>query len=206
MKKLMINFILALLLSLSIVLSVVSITVLNDDYIKLIFSKKNIYSTIVDSLDKEYKINNKTKDYDTDQVIRDVNNYISNRYKKLDISNYDENKIYYEHIYFMQENEIKKYSYIIYALTIIFIIITGNIFLHTKKKHNLDYIFLFSSIIIIIFTGYVDIFVDFNSNILESVKYITNHILLGVGVVLLELVFLKYGNLFLHNKIKKVTK
>lgn len=199
MKKLFINMSLSILLFLSIISSLASITLLNDDYIKWVFNKNDIYSDISSSITASYTENDKIKDYDTDQVKRDIDTYISNRY--VESNSIKDKELYYNHIYFMGNNDIKKYSYIIYAITLILIILTGNIFLHTKKKHNLDMIMLISSLMVILSSGYVYVFISFNNNIIDTVINNANHILLAVGVVLFELVFLKYGNIFIHKKI-----
>lgn len=197
MKKVLINTLLIILFSLSIIFSLISLTILNDDYIKFVFDKKDIYSYIATSIENEYKKNNIEKDFDTEQVKKDVNDYISNRYEEN-----NDNDLYYNQVFFMHNNKLRTVSYVIYVITIVLIMASGNIFLHSKKYHNLDTIFLISSIIIILISGCTYIFVDLSNYILNIVLNITNHILLGVGVFFLELVFLKYTNILIHKKTK----
>lgn len=202
MKKFLVSLILSILFVITIIFSLISLTVLNDHYITFIFSKNDIYNDIAKEIVKDYEEHNISKDFDSDEVKNDLECYISKRYDKSKLS-LKKNDIYYDHITFMKEIDMKKVSYFIYSITLLFIIITGTIFVHSKRYHHLDLIYLISSVLIFIISGYIYVMIDLNNNIFNIVLKTTNHVLLGVGVFIFELVFLKYGNILIHKHLKK---
>ena len=75
-------------------------------------------------------------------------------------------------------------TYIIYLITILLIIFTGNIFNKTKKKHDIKSILLISSIILIIVYGLI--YILFNSSfILNKIVYTFDYYILFIAVLFL---------------------
>lgn len=143
MKKIL-NFILAFIFSLTIILTCFSLTVL---------SKRLQVKTIKNdtSISKKYNI-------DEDIVENDLLDYVKNDYK---ISHF-ENKEYQKNINFFKYTNFYKIRFLVYIINIIFIIVVGSIFNKTKKIHNIYTILLISSILMIIFYGFVYVLFDYN--------------------------------------------
>ena len=181
------NLLLSILLSITTVFLIISLFLFNGRFIKKVLFKHNIvdvvYKNIDNEIDEEFSL-------DKDLLEIDIIRYIDNGYflnvKGKIISN-GENKyedIYSKNIKLFNEYNIFKLKSVFYILTFIFIIVTGVLFILTKRKHNIDYILLISGIIDIIIYGVIFIFNNFNSGELIIVNTLL-HILLAIGVLFL---------------------
>jgi hypothetical protein len=181
------NLLLSILLSITTVFLIISLFLFNGRFIKKVLFKHNIvdvvYKNIDNEIDEEFSL-------DKDLLEIDIIRYIDNGYflnvKGKIISN-GENKyedIYSKNIKLFNEYNIFKLKSVFYILTFIFIIVTGVLFILTKRKHNIDYILLISGIIDIIIYGVIFIFNNFNSSELIIVNTLL-HILLAIGVLFL---------------------
>ena len=181
------NLLLSVLLSITTVFLIISLFLFNDRFIKKVLFKHNIvdvvYKNIDNEIDEEFSL-------DKDLLEIDIIRYIDNGYflnvKGKIISN-GENKyedIYSKNIKLFNEYNIFKLKSVFYILTFIFIIVTGVLFILTKRKHNIDFILLISGIIDIIIYGVIFIFNNFNSSELIIVNTLL-HILLAIGVLFL---------------------
>lgn len=181
------NLLLSILLSITTVFLIISLFLFNGRFIKKVLFKHNIvdvvYKNIDNEIDEEFSL-------DKDLLEIDIIRYIDNGYflnvKGKIISN-GENKyedIYSKNIKIFNEYNIFRLKSVFYILTFIFIIVTGVLFILTKRKHNIDYILLISGIIDIIIYGVIFIFNNFNSSELIIVNTLL-HILLAIGVLFL---------------------
>jgi len=181
------NLLLSILLSITTVFLIISLFLFNGRFIKKVLFKNNIvdvvYKNIDNEIDEEFSL-------DKDLLEIDIIRYIDNGYflnvKGKIISNGD-NKyedIYSKNIKLFDEYNIFKLKSVFYILTFIFIIITGVLFILTKRKHNIDFILLISGIIDIIIYGVIFIFNNFSSSELIIVNTLL-HILLAIGVLFL---------------------
>lgn len=181
------NLLLSILLSITTVFLIISLFLFNGRFIKKVLFKHNIvdvvYKNIDNEIDEEFSL-------DKDLLEIDIIRYIDNGYflnvKGKIISN-GENKyedIYSKNIKLFNEYNIFKLKSVFYILTFISIIVTGVLFILTKRKHNIDYILLISGIIDIITYGVIFIFNNFNSSELIIVNTLL-HILLAIGVLFL---------------------
>ena len=166
MKKIS-SYLYAFLLSITVVFSLFSLTVLSKNFVLKVIDKSNYINIINESTGVSKK-----------EIKKDLNKYIINKYQKLNIKDKEYNK----YINFM--NIDKNITYFIYLITILLIIITGNIFNKTKKKHDIKSILLISSIILIIVYGLI--YILFNSSfILNEIVYTFNHYILFIAVLFL---------------------
>lgn len=139
-------------------------------------------------------INEDIKDLDADYVVLEsdvedyLKSYVKSRYKyeKKDYKNVASD-IINEHILFMGNRNYRKYSYIIYVVTLVSIIITGNIFLKSKKRHDLASIFIYSFCLLVIVYGIIYFKIDNMGYIIKDIMDVENHIILGAGIILLEI-------------------
>ena len=76
-------------------------------------------------------------------------------------------------------------------MTILLVIVTGNIFIRTKGKHNLDLIFIYSSITLILIYGGLYLLFSTNNEFLGFLVNESLHYLLGISVIMLDIVFIK---------------
>lgn len=166
MKKIS-SYLYAFLLSITVVFSLFSLTVLSKNFVLKVIDKSNYINIINESTGVSKK-----------EIKKDLNKYITNKYQKLNLKDKEYNK----YINFM--NIDKNITYFIYLITILLIIITGNIFNKTKKKHDIKSILLISSIILIIVYGLI--YILFNSSfILNEIVYTFNHYILFIAVLFL---------------------
>lgn len=166
MKKIS-SYLYAFLLSITVIFSLFSLTVLSKNFVLKVIDKSKYINIINESTGVSKK-----------EIKKDLNKYITNKYQKLNLKDKEYNK----YINFM--NIDKNITYFIYLITILLIIITGNIFNKTKKKHDIKSILLISSIILIIVYGLI--YILFNSSfILNEIVYTFNHYILFIAVLFL---------------------
>lgn len=166
MKKIS-SYIYAFLLSLTVVFSLFSLTVLSKNFVLKVIDKSNYINVINESTGVSKK-----------EIKKDLNKYITNKYQKLNLKDKEYNK----YINFM--NIDKNITYIIYLITILLIIVTGNIFNKTKKKHDIKSILLITSIMLIIIYGLI--YILFNRTfILNEIVYTFDHYILFIAVLFL---------------------
>lgn len=138
------NFLLAVIFSLTIIVSSFSLTVMS----KRLQLKAINKSEVINKISVETKA-------DKDIIKKDLKDYINSKYKTVAY----ENKKYEKNINFFL---INKYKNLIYVVTITFIIVTGYLFNKTKKVHNIYTILLMTSFFLVIFYGIIYITVDVN--------------------------------------------
>lgn len=166
MKKIS-SYLYAFLLSITVVFSLFSLTVLSKNFVLKVIDKSNYINVINESTGVSKK-----------EIKKDLNKYITNKYQKLNLKDKEYNK----YINFM--NIDKNITYIIYLITILLIIVTGNIFNKTKKKHDIKSILLITSIMLIIIYGLI--YILFNSSfILNEIVYTFDHYILFIAVLFL---------------------
>ena len=166
MKKIS-SYLYALLLSITAVFSLFSLTVLSKNFVLKVIDKSNYINIINESTGVSKK-----------DIKKDLNKYVTNKYQKLNLKD----KEYAKYINFM--NIDKNITYIIYLITILLIIVTGNIFNKTKKKHDIKSILLITSIMLIIIYGLISIL--FNSSfILNKIVYTFDRYILFIAVLFL---------------------
>jgi len=166
MKKIS-SYLYALLLSITVVFSLFSLTVLSKNFVLKFIDKSNYINIINESTGVSKK-----------DIKKDLNKYVTNKYQKLNLKD----KEYAKYINFM--NIDKNIAYIIYLITILLIIVTGNIFNKTKKKHDIKSILLITSIMLIIIYGLI--YILFNSSfILNKIVYTFDSYILFIAVLFL---------------------
>lgn len=163
------NFLLAIMLSITIIISSFTLTVLSkrfqintiekEGYVEIISSNTNISKEIVKN---------------------DLKDYIKNGYV---YQNY-ENKEYEDYInYFPIKKSMYKY---IYSLTIILLVICYVVFCKTKKKHNIYLIFFISSIILVLFYGTIYLTIDTNMIFVSLIMRFLHFILFIADLLFME--------------------
>lgn len=166
MKKIS-SYLYAFLLSITVVFSLFSLTVLSKNFVLKVIDKSNYINVINESTGVSKK-----------EIKKDLNKYITNKYQKLNLKDKEYNK----YINFM--NIDKNITYIIYLITILLIIVTGNIFNKTKKNHDIKSILLITSIMLIIIYGLI--YILFNGSfILNEIVYTFDHYILFIAVLFL---------------------
>lgn len=166
MKKIS-SYLYAFLLSITVVFSLFSLTVLSKNFVLKVIDKSNYINIINESTGVSKK-----------EIKKDLNKYITNKYQKLNLKDKEYNK----YINFM--NIDKNITCIIYLITILLIIVTGNIFNKTKKKHDIKSILLITSIMLIIIYGLI--YILFNRTfILNEIVYTFDHYILFIAVLFL---------------------
>ena len=166
MKKIS-SYLYALLLSITAVFSLFSLTVLSKNFVLKVIDKSNYINIINESTGVSKK-----------DIKKDLNKYVTNKYQKLNLKD----KEYAKYINFM--NIDKNITYIIYLITILLIIFTGNINNKTKNKHDIKSILLITSIMLIIIYGLI--YILFNSSfILNKIVYTFDSYILFIAVLFL---------------------
>ncbi len=197
------NILLIILFSITAFLSMVCLTLFNTNFVLHKMEEFDYYDIQYNSLTNYLKSNSIEFKINKSDLKNDIEEYVKSRYSKYYIHNKIEastntDNIYLDYVKF--NNILEKYNanliiYISFIVTILLVILTGSIFIRTKKKHNINLILSISSIILIVIYGII--YLLFNTNN-EFFNYIVNeslHYLLGLSVILLDLVFL--------NKIRK---
>ena len=197
------NILLIILFSITAFLSMVCLTLFNTNFVLHKMEEFDYYDIQYNSLTNYLKSNSIEFKINKSDLKNDIEEYVKSRYSKYYIHNKIEastntDNIYLDYVKF--NNILEKYNanliiYISFIVTILLVILTGSIFIRTKKKHNLNFIFLISSLILIVIYGIFYLLFSTNN---EFFNYIVNeslHYLLGLSVILLDLVFL--------NKIRK---
>lgn len=193
MKRSVINLIISVLFSFTIILTIISLTILNHRFVMKVIDQHDYVTIITDNINKDLKENNIDYSLDKKSVKEYIKKYVKSRYKyeEYKSSNKDADKIINKYIIFMSNKNYKKYSYMLYLLTLISIIITGNIFLKSKRIHNLESIFIYTFILLTIAYGSIYFMADNMPIIVQTLVSTLNHIILAVGIVLLEIGLLK---------------
>ena len=197
------NILIIILFSITAFLSMVCLTLFNTNFVLHKMEEFEYYDIQYNSLTNYLKSNSIEFKINKSDLKNDIEEYVKSRYSKYYIHNKIEastntDNIYLDYVKF--NNILEKYNanliiYISFIVTILLVILTGSIFIRTKKKHNINLILSISSIILIVIYGII--YLLFNTNN-EFFNYIVNeslHYLLGLSVILLDLVFL--------NKIRK---
>lgn len=198
MKRNIVNILLSLLLFITLFFVMVSLTICNDNFVIKVLEDNNYYKKQSLLLEKEIGSN---IELDNTLFKEDINNYVEKKFvDKKYSSKIDGNKhsfLYNKYVKFNNEFKninIKKYIWIIYIVSIILVIITGAIFNRTKKYHDINNILIINFIFSIILAMYIYVFIDFDLDILNSIKIVANKYYMAVSIILLEI--------GVYNKIK----
>lgn len=190
MKKNIINVFLGLLFSITLFFTVFSLTVLNKNFIYMVFNKVGYYE----------KINKKLEhlNIDEDQINKDLKTYVKSHYSNdyFNVKNLnDEINSQYNSIIkfddYFSEVDITLVIEFIYIITISLILITGIVFNKTKNKHDLFKIIFINFIFCIVFYGILKVFFDIDNEILNSVKITFCHYYLAISIILFEIFYLR---------------
>ena len=194
--KSFLNIIESILLALCIFLVVVAVTLLNKNYIKHEFKIHGYYELIIS------KMNDSS--IDTEAVKKDVNNYINNyfydnKYSSKINSEDNTDDIYNENIKLIKPiKDFRLFRDIFDLITIAIIIGTGILFIKTKKKHNIQLIFIISGIISMIGSLIVLLNIKFDDIINPIIKdYYYIYLYFSIFMILIPI----YLNVF--NRIVK---
>lgn len=203
MKKRIINIFLSFLFAITLIVTTFCLTVLNKHFVIHIMDNENyykeVYSKIITDFDERklsYKLTEK-------EVKKDIQKYIKSRYKNeyYKFSNQDLRDDYNKYIKlnnYFGNLDICSIIYLLYLIDFGLIIITGLLFLKTKKVHNLSKIIGGNFIITIILFGLITLFGNFNNTIVDLVIKKFNHYYLATSIILLEIMIFNK----LKNKIK----
>ncbi len=190
MKKNIINVFLGLLFSITLFFTVFSLTVLNKNFIYMVFNKVGYYE----------KINKKLEhlNIDEEQINKDLKTYVKSHYSNdyFNVKNLnDEINSQYNSIIkfddYFSEVDITLVIEFIYIITISLILITGIVFNKTKNKHDLFKIIFINFIFCIVFYGILKVFFDIDNDILNSVKITFCHYYLAISIILFEIFYLR---------------
>ena len=205
MKKVL-NISLTILLIITIFLVSFTMTILNNSFVKLDLTIHSYYDVVIDNINKEVKYEHYLDDKDVKSY---VNNYIAGYYEERTYDNKihtsEDNKndelkeVYNRNIKFIKPmKNIKFYHDIFDIATIIFIMLTGFVFVKTKGKHSLNIILIISSIIGVIISGII-----FVMNSYTGIMYtvITDSIYVYLGINLFILLLITYIKIIKKYKI-----
>ncbi|MDE5630999.1 MAG: hypothetical protein K2I70_05305 [Bacilli bacterium] len=188
MKKKIVNVVISILFSVTLVLTIVSLTVLNKNFIMRVVKNKGYVLEITNNINEDLMRENIDYQVKISDVEEYLNTYVKSRYK-YEKKKYESiaSDVINEHILFMGNRNYKMYSYIIYLITLISIVITGNVFLKSKRVHDLASIFILSFFELLIIYGMIYFKIDRLGYIIKDIVNILNHIRLGTGIILLEI-------------------
>ena len=190
MKKNIINIFLGLLFFFFFLFAVFSLTVLNKNFIYMVFNKVGYYEKI-----------NKRLEYlnvDEEQINKDLKKYVKSHYRNENFNvknlNDEANSQYNSIIKFdnyFSKVDITLIIEFIYIITISLIIITGIVFNKTKNKHDLFKIIFINFIFCIVFYGILKVFLDIDNEILNNIKITFSQYYLAISIILFEIFYLR---------------
>ena len=190
MKKNIINIFLGLLFLIFFLFAVFSLTVLNKNFIYMVFNKVGYYEKI-----------NKRLEYlnvDEEQINKDLKKYVKSHYRNENFNvknlNDEANSQYNSIIKFdnyFSKVDITLIIEFIYIITISLIIITGIVFNKTKNKHDLFKIIFINFIFCIVFYGILKVFLDIDNEILNNIKITFSQYYLAISIILFEIFYLR---------------
>lgn len=201
MKKVIGNSVLSILFTLTIVFSSISLTLCNDNFINKYLDKYHYsyiaYKEICKELDKiglegKYTLSEK-------EVKEDIQLFVKSKYNlntiekrihiddKIIIEESIIQDIYQDKINFLKikRDDIKNIIYIIYLITLSLIVVTGSLFIKTKKGHSLKFIFSLSFLLLVSIYGIMYFNIN-DTTIFNKILINYNHVILGIGIILLE--------------------
>ena len=189
------NIILSILFSITFLLTVFSLTAMSKNFVKRVFVDNNYYEVIEKNINKnEYGI-----EIDASLIKKDLNKYINSRYMNtyFVLPNNKDNKnmrdYYNENIKFLDylNFDVNSLIYIIYIITILFIIVTGLYFNKTKGSHKLSVIIVSNFLVSVLIFGLVKIYFSSESTIVNAIIARANAYYLATSIILLDIIFLK---------------
>lgn len=199
MRKRIINILLSFLLTITIFVTIFTLTILNDNFIKMNLKKYDYYDVVYENIKRDLLEYNNNLDYslDKNKMIKDINTYVKSRYDnkyyiskiETDVEDSEIRDIYNKNIKF--NNIFKDYNmvmiiYGIYLFDIILIIITGTVFVKTKKNHDIYLILVVSSVISFFVYGVIYITNNINIDILSHIVNSFAHYYLAINIILFE--------------------
>ena len=176
------------LFSITLVLTIISLTVLNKNFVMKVIKDKGYVEVITSTINDEIIKEEKNYVISKENVESYLKEYVKSRYV-YEVKDYgnEASDIINKHILFMGNKNYKKYIYIIYIGTLLSIIITGNIFLKSKRFHDLESIYIYSFIFMLFIYGSIYFNLDNMNYIVCEIMNVLNHIILGAGIILLEI-------------------
>jgi len=203
MKRKLINVGESILLSITIILALICLTIFNRHFV-IMSLNDDYYEIVMNNIKNDMFIYNINYELDINDVKKDTKKFINSYYTNKDFVNkmvFDEgiivndevNDIYSRDIRFndiFRNYNISIIREILYLITITLIILVGNLFIHTKKKHDIKDILIISGVIIIIIYGILSMIMSIDNPAIYMIISKFMKYLLGVGILLLDIVFI----------------
>ncbi len=203
MKRKLINVGESILLSITIILALICLTIFNRHFV-IMSLNDDYYEIVMNNIKNDMSIYNINYELDINDVKKDTKKFINSYYTNKDFVNkmvFDEgiivndevNDIYSRDIRFndiFRNYNISIIREILYLITITLIILVGNLFIHTKKKHDIKDILIISGVIIIIIYGILSMIMSIDNPAIYMIINKFMKYLLGVGILLLDIVFI----------------
>ncbi|SRR5574344_1311728 len=203
MKRKLINVGESILLSITIILALICLTIFNRHFV-IMSLNDDYYEIVMNNIKNDMSIYNINYELDINDVKKDTKKFINSYYTNKDFVNkmvFDEgiivndevNDIYSRDIRFndiFRNYNISIIREILYLITITLIILVGNLFIHTKKKHDIKDILIISGVIIIIIYGILSMIMSIDNPAIYMIISKFMKYLLGVGILLLDIVFI----------------
>ena len=203
MKRKLINVGESILLSITIILALICLTIFNKHFV-IMSLNDDYYEIVMNNIKNDMSIYNINYELDINDVKKDTKKFINSYYTNKDFVNkmvFDEgiivndevNDIYSRDIRFndiFRNYNISIIREILYLITITLIILVGNLFIHTKKKHDIKDILIISGVIIIIIYGILSMIMSIDNPAIYMIINKFMKYLLGVGILLLDIVFI----------------
>jgi len=203
MKRKLINVGESILLSITIILALICLTIFNKHFV-IMSLNDDYYEIVMNNIKNDMSIYNINYELDINDVKKDTKKFINSYYTNKDFVNkmvFDEgiivndevNDIYSRDIRFndiFRNYNISIIREILYLITITLIILVGNLFIHTKKKHDIKDILIISGVIIIIIYGILSMIMSIDNPAIYMIISKFMKYLLGVGILLLDIVFI----------------
>ncbi|HQC83682.1 MAG TPA: hypothetical protein PLB45_02255, partial [Bacilli bacterium] len=189
--------------SITIILALICLTIFNKHFV-IMSLNDDYYEIVMNNIKNDMSIYNINYELDINDVKKDTKKFINSYYTNKDFVNkmvFDEgiivndevNDIYSRDIRFndiFRNYNISIIREILYLITITLIILVGNLFIHTKKKHDIKDILIISGVIIIIIYGILSMIMSIDNPAIYMIISKFMKYLLGVGILLLDIVFI----------------
>ncbi len=174
------QIILSFLLFITIVFTVISLTVFNERFVYMVLNHSQVSLKIARLMGMEDEQKEKVK-----EVIRA---YIQSGYQESSLEKREE---YRKYVFLGTEDMIKKGKWACYLFTLFFLLLTGNILVKTKQKHQLSFLLFVSGLFLIFFFGGCVLFEKESSFFFHHLYQVLIHLFLSVGILLVELSVIK---------------
>ncbi len=163
-----IQVILGFFLFLTIVFTTISLTLLNERFVLMVIKKSQVTERIA-SREKQ----------NLEEVKKHLINYVQSGYQEDELKTIKNESL-------GSREKLKYFKWINYICTLFFLILTGNILVKTKKKHNLSFLLFVSGLFLILFFGACTVFEKDGSLLFHTLYQVIIHLFLGIGILLIE--------------------